>query len=141
MRRLSGKCFLCVCVIASFAGCGEQGPAFVPVEGKVVFKQDGSAAQFGTIEFRSESDPPVIARGKIQKDGSFKLKSEGKRGTIEGTHKVVIIQVVSNHRSGGVVHNHGLEVAKKYSNFRTSDLKIEIERETAKQLILEVESK
>ena len=137
-------CLVVSCLALSFTGCGEQGPKYYPVEGKVIFKQDSSAARFGRIEFRSESDPPVIARGKIQTDGSFRLQSNGKQGTVQGMHSVVIIQVVGTPRqgsSGPVVHDHGLGIAKKYSDHRTSDLKVDVQPETSKQLVLEVDAR
>jgi len=139
----SSCCLIVTCLTASIVGCGDQGPKYYPVEGKVIFKEDSSAAQFGRIEFRSESDPPVISRGKIQNDGSFKLKSNGKLGTVQGMHSVVIIQVVGGPRQGGghVVHDHGLDIAKKYSDHRTSDLKVDVQPETYKQIVLEVDAK
>lgn len=129
-----------VALVSSFlvVGC-DSGPKYYPVSGTVVFKQDGSTAQFGSIEFRSESEPPVVARGEITKAGTFSLASSGKIGTIGGSHTVVIIQVIGNPR-GNVRHNHGLEVAKKYSDHRTTDLKVNVTKENASTLVLEVDS-
>lgn len=135
-------CLALSCLLTSVIGCGDQGPKYFPVEGKVIFKQDSSVAQFGSIEFRSESDPPVIARGKIQSNGTFQLKSDGKQGTVEGEHSVVIIQVVGSPRNNErLVHRHGLEVAAKYSDHRTSDLRVDVQPETSRQIVLEVDAK
>ena len=129
------------CLLMAITGCGDQGPKYYPVEGKVIFKQDQSPARFGSVEFRSQSDPPVIARGKIQPDGTFKLKSGGKQGTVQGTHSVVIIQIVGDPRiPGRVVHDHGLDVATKYSDYQTSDLSIDVQPEMSK-LVLEVDAR
>ena len=134
-------CLVLFCLVISITGCGEKGPRYYPVEGKVVFKQDSSAAQFGSIEFRSEADPPVIARGTIQADGTFRLSSNGKEGTVQGTHSVVIIQIVGDPRiPGRVVHDHGLDVATKYSDYQTSDLSVDVQPEMSK-LVLEVDAK
>lgn len=146
LLRLKIACFLlAICPMTSMVGCGEQGPEYFPVQGKVIFKQDSSAAQFGRVEFRSQSDPPVIARGKIQKDGSFQLQSNGKRGTVRGMHTVVIIQVIGGPRQGQsgakIVHDHGLDVAKKYSDHRTSDLEVDVQPETCRELVFEVDAK
>ena len=134
-------CLVLFCLVISTTGCGEKGPRYYPVEGKVVFKQDSSAAQFGSIEFRSESDPPVIARGTIQADGTFRLSSNGKEGTVQGTHSVVILQIFANLRNGErIAHDHGLEVAQKYSDHRTSDLRVDVQPETSRQVVIEVET-
>lgn len=134
---------LCACLFALtlvLTGCG-SGPTYYPVSGTVEFKADGSKAQFGTIEFRSKTDPPVVARGTIEKDGTFSLWSSGNNGTIEGSHTVVIIQVVGDSRSRKILHNHGLEVATKYSDHRTTDLIAEVNKETSSDLKLLVDSK
>ena len=139
-----GFCFLLVGLLTMFVGCGEQGPEYFPVEGKVIFSEDSTPVQFGSIEFRSDSEPPVIARGKIQRDGSFRLSSSGRKGTIGGNHSVVIIQVIGVPRVPGmakIVHDHGNDIAKKYSDYRTSGLKVEVQRETCRDIVLEVESK
>ncbi len=132
-------------VVLAFAyllvvGCGSSGPAYHPVSGKVVFTKDGSNAQFGSIEIRPESSPRVIARGKINKDGTFELNSQSRRGAIEGWHTVAIVQVVGSPRLGDVTHNHGLEVAEKYRDHRTTDLRIEVTAESD-GLALEVDEK
>jgi len=98
---------------------------------------------FGSIEFRSNSESPVIARGKIKKDGSFSARTiEFGDGMVEGTHNVMIVQVVGTSRQGGsIVHNHGLEVAKKYSSYRTTDLEVVVEPDGENQFTLLVDSK
>ena len=81
---------------------------------------------FGDIEFQSESHP-VNARGKIQRDGTFTLITNGKNGAIEGQHKVVVVQVVTNHFNLDVVHDHGDIVHEKYATYTTTDLSVTIE--------------
>ena len=110
------------------AGCRDSGPRTFPVSGKVVFA-DGSYAQFGDIEFRAESGEHVTARGKINNDGTFRLKSLGNRsGTVAGWHQVVIVQNTGNARGGlpAIHHHHGLDVAAKYRSYDTSDLRFEV---------------
>lgn len=133
---------ICLVFILAFAGC-DSGPKYYPVSGTVVFKQDGSTAQFGSIEFRSETETPIIARGKIAKDGSFSVSASGKSGTIGGKHTVVILQVLGSPRSPqsrNVNHDHGLEVAKKYSDHRTTDLVFNLTEDSAAGIVLEVDS-
>jgi len=115
-------------ILAMFliCGCNRSDKLDVyPIEGKIFF-EDGSPAMFGDIEFQSESRP-VNARGKIQRDGTFTLKTNGKNGVLEGKHKVVVVQVVTNHFNLDVVHNHGDLVHEKYASYATTDLTVTID--------------
>ena len=122
--RLFGFGFVLSAALLMFSGC-DGGRAHYPVDGTIKFKKDDSVAQFGTIEFRSESEPIVTARATIQKDGTFSLMSDKRNGAVGGWHTVVILQPVSRFHSG-VVHNHGLEAARKYFDHRTTDLRVEV---------------
>lgn len=93
------------------------------------FKKDESVATFGLIEFRSESKPVMTARAKIQKDGTFSLKTGDRDGAVEGWHTVVVMQPVKDLH-GKVKHNHGLNAAKKYLDHRTTDLRFEVTEDT-----------
>ncbi len=139
LSRLPVLAAVSIAMILSFAlGC-DRGPTLIPVSGVVVFKQNDTPAQFGTVEFRSESDPPLIARSTIGKDGSFELRSAGKLGIVPGWHTVVVVQVVSNPRTGKVDHHHGLDVSKKHLDHRTTDLRVEINPDFLAPLVLRVE--
>lgn len=127
-----------IIILMISSGC-DGGPAVHRVNGKVLFKKDESPAQFGSVEFRSESEPHEIARGLIQEDGTFGLKTGNQIGAVEGWHTVVVIQASGNTRSNVPKHNHGLDVAKKYLDHRTTDLRVEVTRETAKDLTIEVD--
>ena len=132
---------LSVIGLALFCGCGESGPKFVRVTGKVLFEKDDSPAEFGTIEFRSESKPPVIATSPIASDGSFELKAGTRDGTTPGIHRVLVKQVIGGFRKTGIRHNHGHEVAPKYSSYRTSPLKEEVFDEETVYLEVRVDAK
>jgi hypothetical protein len=130
--RLSG--LFVTLILLAVVGCGSDRP-YYRVNGKVQFNKDDSFARFGSVEFRSESEPIVTARGNIQKDGSFTLKSGRYSGTVGGWHTVVVLQPVANpHR--GIIHDHGLEAAKKYGDHRTTDLRVEVTEESASDLLL-----
>lgn len=90
------------------------------------------------MEFRSESEPVVIARSKIAKDGSFRLTSSGRDGTVGGWHTVVVLMPVQS-LGGGKTHNHGLDVATKYRDHRSTDLRVEVTDLTAEGLVLEID--
>ncbi len=95
-------------------------------------------ASFGSVEFRSESEPVVIARGKINRDGNFTLSSKGKQGTVGGWHTVVVLMPVENLGRGGK-HSHGLDAATKYRDHRETDLRVEITADSADGLVLEID--
>lgn len=121
-------------------GCDGGRPQY-KVKGTVKFNKDESVARFGSIEFRSETEPFVIARAKIQEDGTFALKSGSRLGAVAGWHTVVIMQSVTNLH-GKVKHNHGLEAAKKYRDHRTTDLRFEVVEDSDDgELVLMIDEK
>ena len=128
---------LAIVCLASL-GC-DEGRTIHRVNGKVIFKKDQSPAQFGSVEFRSETEPHEIARGLIEKDGTFDLQTGNQMGAVEGWHTVVIIQASGNTRASVVKHDHGLDIAQKYLDHRKTDLRVEVTRESAKDLTIEVD--
>lgn len=110
-----------------FSGCNNKERVY-PMKGKIVFA-DGTPAVFGDIEFQCK-DKPVNARGKIQRDGTFVMGTRGRQdGAIEGEHRVVVIQVVTNHFNLDVVHDHGDIVHEKYARYETTDLRVTVKPE------------
>lgn len=122
------------------AGCGYGGRPHHVVRGTVKFNKDDSVARFGTIEFRSESEPIVTARSTINKDGTFSLRTGDRKGAVAGWHTVVIMQSLRSD-GGAVKHDHGLEAAAKYRDHRTSDLRIEVtEKSGEEDLVLKIDN-
>jgi hypothetical protein len=118
-------------------GCEQERPYF-RVRGTVKFKKDESVATFGAIEFRSEAEPIVVGSGTIIKNGSFTINSGERKGAVGGWHTVVIMQPIKDpHRK--VSHDHGLEAARKYLDHRSTDLRVEINEETASNLVLMID--
>lgn len=132
-RTLSGL----MVAILLFPGCNRETPVY-PVAGKVVFA-DGTPVMFGDIEFQA-IDQPINARGKIQRDGSFVVGTRsGEDGAIAGKHKVVIIQIVTNHFNLDVVHDHGHMVHPRYARYETTDLTVEVKPESNElELVVEI---
>lgn len=124
LYRLVATAFACLPLI----GCKSDGQPVYPITGRILFS-DGSPATFGTIECRSDSSNPVIARGRIEKDGSFTARSFGNRnGLVAGGHRMIVVQVTGSPRDGGsIIHHHGQEVAIKYSSYDSTDLRIHVE--------------
>ena len=139
-RKLMGPCagFVLACLVCC-AGCNRGERAVYPVSGRVEFS-DGENAKFGDIEFRSESEPPYNARGKIARDGTFQLQSKGTRnGTVAGWHQVIIVQTVGNPLYGEIQHDHGRLLDRKYASYQTTDLRVEVTSSGENQLVLTVE--
>ena len=88
-----------VLALALLIGCGRpaaNGPATVPVRGKVVFTKGGDVKTLfnkqARIEFESVDQTGLRAVGPIEEDGSFVLATVtaegGSVGAIPGTHRV-----------------------------------------------------
>lgn len=122
--------FLISSLVLSFllliSGCGPSHPPTYPVVGKVVF-ENGEACQLGTIEFRS-LDHLVSARGKIEKDGSFKLSTwEPDDGAVEGKHQVIVQQLIITEDLSFAAHGHGPRVNPRYGDYATSGLEVVVQ--------------
>lgn len=83
MKSSSVCLFACFLVVLFLGGCGDH----VPVGGRVTFSDDGAPVS-GTVYFQSDTH---LARGALQKDGSYVLGSEkAKDGLPPGTYKVYV---------------------------------------------------
>ena len=72
-------------------GCDSGGPKMYPVKGKISLVGTQGSLEGGTVLFRSTTDPEILASGYIEQDGTFELYSnQGKEGTLEGDHEVLI---------------------------------------------------
>jgi len=80
-------------------GCGSktlEGPATVPVKGKVIFTRNGTVDSIverqGSVEFESVEQPGVKAVGDIEPDGTFIVRTlvpgGAKPGAVPGQHRV-----------------------------------------------------
>jgi hypothetical protein len=118
--RWAAMCRLVVLlgVIAVCLGCGDGRPARVPVTGIVLI--DGQPLTRGNISFVPEVGRP--SAGKIGQDGKFTLTCyNGADGAILGKHRV---QVAANRG----ISDHKIEwfAPRKYADFRTSEIEVEI---------------
>lgn len=109
-------------------GCSNKKFDTYPVEGTVKF-EDGKPVQFGRIEFY-QPDVDVTAYASIQKDGSFVLGTEtDDDGAVEGTHEVMITQVIMPGEAGLVPHDHGKHISEKYQSYESSDLRFTVRKQ------------
>jgi hypothetical protein len=104
--------------LAACLGCGDGRPARVLISGIVLI--DGQPLTRGNISFVPENGRP--SAGKIGQDGKFTLTCyDGADGAILGKHRV---QVAANRG----ISDHKIEwfAPRKYADFRTSEIEVEI---------------
>lgn len=133
----AAKKSLVVLLILYLCGCSDRLTTY-PVSGKVHFTT-GGPVHVGAIELRSRAYG-VQARGLIQPDGSFTLTTyvEGD-GAIAGIHDCVVVQFVMaegirDHRPSTI----GV-VDRRYANYATSGLTVEITPQRYNKIVLQVE--
>lgn len=108
----------------------------VQVKGKVVFSDDGSPLDFGTIFFESGNE---VARGSIKEDGTFVMGFVNENdGMPPGTYSVSIKAVlISGDPSSGVQMTHLVD--EKYSSGSTSGITITVDRSIKLPLEIKVD--
>ncbi len=80
---------LLVCTLALLAGCEEDGPKLFPVTGTV--KLDGTPKPQLLVTFTPEKGPAAV--GKTNEKGEYILRTNARRGAVEGKHKVTITTI------------------------------------------------
>lgn len=124
MNRLGRGRLGLVLALALLGSAGCQGPVG-PTEGTVRF-DDGSVVRSGKIEFRRRDDGERFV-SRIANDGSFAPTSdEGRVGLPEGSYEVVVVQVVLTEDLRIEDHQHGTTVPRRYADYYTSDLRVEV---------------
>ena len=138
LRHQVGLCayaFFVVMLLFSSAGCG--GPESLAVRGKVVFADD-QPVENGKIEFRGVGSE-YRAMGEIAKDGSFSLRTlDGVDGVPAGAYDVIVLQVIITEDLGKAAHDHGRPVPRKYGDYFTSGLKVEVTPENASSIVIKL---
>jgi hypothetical protein len=90
----------------------------------VVVFEDGRPLRGGIVTFsRSSGDGPP-AHGQIDRDGRFRLTSQGRDGAVPGHYRVAIVQVGEAVAAGGR-HDHRL-IDPRFSRFDTSQLEQQV---------------
>ena len=118
-------------MVAFLSGCAKSGR--MPVTGKVDFR-DGQPVTFGIIEF-VPTGPGKAARGKIEKDGSFSLRTGSNEGAEPGEYCVAILQPVIRDGLPDKARHHIHDARLVHSKYRrpeTSELKAAVS-ETSRQ--------
>jgi hypothetical protein len=120
-------CLLGILGIA--AGCGEAGGAkMVPVAGKVTV--DGKPLPMGGVVFRPDAargnTSPHDALGKIDKDGSYRLSTDGKPGVPAGWYQVMVFAMESVEEKPDYQDPPTSRIDARYNNAETSGLRVEV---------------
>lgn len=103
-------------------GCGT---VVGPRSGTVHF-DDGTPVMSGSIEFRRTSDKERFA-SRISPEGTFYPASQdGEVGLPPGSYEVVVVQIVLTEDLAKESHAHGNTVPRRYADYYTSGLSVEI---------------
>ena len=122
-------------LFSTIIGCG--GPTLLPAAGTVQF-DDGSPVQTGVVEFRS-TDGEYRGASKISNEGAFALETlDGQSGVPAGQYDVIVVQLVITEDLSLADHNHGKPVPRKYADYFTSGLKVDVTPENASNLVVRV---
>src|SRR5688572_11562379 len=80
--------------LIGLAGC-ERGPdPLIPVTGKITY--GGTPLHTGTVVFTPDAKRGgrgAAAQAEIQKDGSYRLQTDGADGAVAGWHRITVLAV------------------------------------------------
>ncbi len=119
--------FLSVVSLIGSLGCDSTRQATFPVVG-TVHLADGRVVEQGMVEFRLDlGEQRIIARGKIQPDGTFALSTfRPSDGALPGQHQVIVQQLIVAE-GFAADHQHGPRIAARYADYATSGLQAVVE--------------
>ena len=119
-------------------GCGDKQRSTYPARGRAIFS-DGKPVMLGTVELLSE-DGTLNAQGTIQPDGTFVLGTfASEDGAVEGTHKVIVMQMIVSEGLSKHSLDHGDPVDPFYSSYSSSPLTAKIQASESNDITLTVE--
>lgn len=122
-----------LCVLLGVAsGCG--GPRTYPVEGRVVFKEDGAPMRGGQVVFELvDSTKPLSASGTIDDDGYFTLTTfKSGDGAVAGDYRAVVMPPFPPHGKDLDLlptPRSSLVLDERYLTFDTSGLRFTVKDE------------
>jgi hypothetical protein len=110
-------------VLLGFAGCGSRG--YYPVSGRVTFA-DGSPLDEGIVICETQNgDKTVMARGTLQRDGTFQLGTlQPRDGAPPGKYRVLVVARALSEREKEAKKPPVID--PKFEKFETSGLKLEV---------------
>jgi hypothetical protein len=136
LRRQLAAWFLCCFSALILVGCNGSETTS---SGTVQF-EDGSPVTSGSVELRNLTDKKRYA-SRIATDGSFTLADEdGTVGVPAGSYEAVIVQIVLTEDLALERHTHGHTVPRRYADYYTSGLNIDLEEGQTTPIEIVVES-
>ena len=113
--------------LVACSGCNARDVG--PTEGQVRFN-DGSPVQSGRIEFRSQLSGDTFT-SRIDSAGKVHpVDRHGHPGLPVGKYEVVVVQLVLTEDLAIEDHQHGRTVPRRYADYYTSPLKVEVSPDT-----------
>lgn len=129
---LSWKTVAVMCLVAScLVGCGRGDRPVYAAKGRVTFP-DGTPVSAGRVQFRPVDDPqPVVARSKLQTDGTFELTTfKPGDGAIKGRHRAIVLPKIMFD-----VEKHTevipVDIDPRFESYETSGLEFTVTENTA----------
>ncbi len=142
--RVHTGSLLAILMACLAVGCSDGRIQTFPAEGRVIFPT-GEPVRTGYVESRS-LDHAINARGKIDRDGSFKLGTYSESdGAVAGRHQAVVIQFIASDNLLAekylpkIEHDHGHEVDLRFADYMTSELEFTIDPDAKNFITLVVE--
>lgn len=124
-------------IVLTTVGCGS--PAG-PTSGVLRF-DDGTPVTSGSIEFRSLRNGQRFA-SRISTEGEFHPANQDQEmGLPPGSYEVVVVQMVLTEDLVKEAHTHGNTVPRRYADYYTSDLKVDIAEGVTTPIELMVDSR
>lgn len=120
-------------------GCSGEEPTY-QVRGRVVFADDQQPLPGGvTIVLESTRPPHDRSSADVQPDGTFVMSSRRQGdGSIEGEHRVRFTAPVSQG-APDATENVSRIIDRRYAEFATSELTVEIKPSDDNELVISVE--
>ena len=111
--------------LGAFSLCVGCSKPLAPGAG-VVYFDDGEPVRSGSIEFRSIADGTRFS-SRISADGEFDLAdAEDRKGIKPGSYEVIVVQIVLTEDLAIEEHRHGHTVPRRYADYYTSDLELNV---------------
>ena len=117
-------------------GCG--GPVG-PTTGVVHF-EDGTPVKSGSVELRRLSDKERFS-SRIAPDGTFRpADKDSNVGLPPGNYDAVVVQIVLTEDLAAEDHTHGRTVPRRYADYYTSDLKVQVNPDQVAPVMIVIKS-
>ena len=137
MNSCEISCTTIILLFVSTVGCSDHLKTY-PVSGKVQFTT-GGPVHVGTVELKSR-EHGVQARGQILSDGSFTVTTyQAGAGAVAEIHDCVVVQFVMTEEIQGHRPSVIGAVDRRFANYSTSGLSVEIYPNQSNDVLVEVE--